>query len=67
MGYDELKALKLASIRLANIYLEESLGEPPSPSKVLKELIQEASKYSEHEITAHWKEVNGYYGKKEAE
>ena len=61
------KALKLASIRLANIYLEESLGEPPSPSKILKELIQEASKYNEQELSAHWKEVNGYYGEEEEE
>ena len=58
------KAIKLASIRLANIYLEESLGEPPSPGKVLQELILEAEKYSEQEITAHWKEVNGYYGER---
>ena len=64
-GYTELKALKLASIRLANIYLEESLGEPPSPGKVLKELILEANKYKEEELTAYWKEVNSWY--KEAE
>ena len=64
-GYTELKALKLASIRLANIYLEESLGAPPSPGKVLQELILEANKYEEEELTAYWKEVNSWY--KEAE
>ena len=64
-GHTELKALKLASIRLANIYLEESLGEPPSPGKILKELILEANKYKEEELTAYWKEVNSWY--KEAE
>ena len=64
-GHTELKALKLASIRLANIYLEESFGEPPSPGKILKELILEANKYEEEELTAYWKEVNSWY--KEAE
>lgn len=58
------KAAKLAVIRLANIYLEECFGEPPSPNKVLQEIIQEAEKYNEREIAAHWKEVNGYYGEK---
>ena len=64
-GYTELKALKLASIRLANIYLESGFGAPPSPGKVLKELILEANKYKEEELTAYWKEVNSWY--KEAE
>ena len=60
------KALKLASIRLANIYLENNgFGAPPSPGKVLKELILEANKYGEEELTAYWKEVNSWY--KEAE
>ena len=59
------KALKLASIRLANIYLENGFGAPPSPEKVLKELILEANKYEEEELTAYWKEVNSWY--KEAE
>lgn len=47
------KALKLASIRLANIYLENGFGAPPSPGKVLKELILEANKYEEEELTAY--------------
>ena len=64
-GYTELKALKLASIRLANIYLENGVGAPPSPGKVLQELILEANKYKEEELTAYWKEVNSWY--KEAE
>lgn len=55
------KALKLATIRLANIYMEESLGEPPSPGKIIQELILEAGKYSEEELTAYWKEVNSWY------
>ena len=65
MKYAELKALKLASIRLSNIYLENGFGAPPSPEKVLQELIMEANKYNEEELTAYWKEVNSWY--KEAE
>ena len=59
------KALKLASIRLANIYLENGVGAPPPPDKVLQELIMEANKYNEEELTAYWEEVNSWY--KEAE
>ena len=59
------KALKLASIRLANIYLENGVGAPPPPEKVLQELIMEANKYNEEELTAYWEEVNSWY--KEAE
>lgn len=59
------KAAKLAVIRPANIYLEECFGEPPFPGKVLQEIIQEANKYSEEEITSYWKEINSSY-KKEA-
>lgn len=59
------KATKLASIRLANIYLENGFGAPPSPSKVLQELILEANKYSEQELTSYWKQVNSWYGKEE--
>ena len=64
-GHTELKAVKLASIRLAFIYLENGFSEPPSPGKVLKELILEANKCNEQELSAHWKEVNSWY--KEAE
>lgn len=59
-GHTELKALKLASIQLANIYLENG-GAPSSPGKVLKELILEANEYEEEELTAYWKEVNSWY------
>ena len=65
MKYVELKALKLASSRLANIDLENGSGAPPSPGKGLQELILEANKYKEEELTAYWKEVNSWY--KEAE
>ena len=58
------KALKLASIRLANIYLENGFGEPPSPGKVLQELILEAEKYNEEELISYWKQVNSWYEKK---
>ena len=59
------KALKLASIRLANIYLENGFGAaPPSPGKVLQELILEANKYNEEELTAYWKQVNSWYKEK---
>lgn len=58
------KALKLASIRLANIYLENGFGEPPSPVKVLKELILEANKYNEEELISYWKQVNSWYEEK---
>lgn len=58
------KALKLASIRLANIYMEESLGEPPSPEEILQELILEANEHNEEELTAYWKEENSSYKEK---
>lgn len=63
-GYTELKALKLASIRLANIYLENGVGAPPSPGKILQELILEAEKYSEEELASFWKEENSWYKEK---
>lgn len=54
------KALKLASIQLANIYLENG-GAPSSPGKVLKELILEANEYEEEEMRVYWKEVNSWF------
>jgi len=50
---------------LSNIYLENGFCTPTSPGKVLKELILEANKYEEEELTAYWEEVNSWY--KEAE
>ena len=41
------KALKLASIRLANIHLENGFGAPPSPGKVRTAFILAANRYGE--------------------